>query len=336
MESLLKFNKLKNACLFVLFLTSFGLSTARSAIIFKTLDIEGWQVNLDQELIDKNPDTAAHVQDEIKIRLLEIEHLFPAKRVEELRRVPINILLSTPNGIAYYSTGGGTIKEVPPMTGGVVFGAYSFLRYLHNVHSGLLHELSHAYHHQVLGFQNTDIGNAYNNALALHLYENVKDWAGYTHKKSYALASKAEYFALLTQAYYERSGYFPFTRDQLQNYDPQGYDVVRSLWEDRDGPQPNFNLNTSATDDSCTTLQGIKSQNTLNPAGFSVRNTTDNMLFLFWVNYKGEQKPYGEIPPHSFVSKETFSTHVWEIDKESGECLGIFQIGTLGAHIVIN
>ncbi len=308
---------------------------AQAAPEFKTIDIEGWQVNLEQTILDQHPDWALRIQAILKDRLVEIKQLLPGKRVEELERVPIYILLNTANGLACYASGGGENAD-PSLTGGVIFGAPSFLKKMRHVPSSLLHELTHAYHNQVLGLKDPDILHAYQHAVSSHLYENVRDWAGRRHPKSYALTDAQEYFALLTQAYFERSGYFPFTRDQLKDYDPQGLETARAKWEDRDGPQPSLSIESSVPDVSCSTLRSLKSTRGTERSILNIRNRSDKSLSLLWVNYKGERKQYGEIPSRGFKSRPTYAAKIWEIDDDSGRCLGIFQMGTLGEFVEIN
>jgi hypothetical protein len=34
----------------------------------------------------------------------------------------------------------------------------------------------------------------------------------------------------LSQSYFLRGPHFPFTRDELRQHDPQGFEVVQALW----------------------------------------------------------------------------------------------------------
>ena len=89
-----------------------------------------------------------------------------------------------------------------------------------------IHELSHAYyylHYKRLYKQNI---NAYRNALKNNLYINVKNKHGGNTAKAYALTNEYEYFAELAKIYWLHNYYFPFTREDLRSYDPQGYLMV--------------------------------------------------------------------------------------------------------------
>jgi len=95
--------------------------------------------------------------------------------------------------------------------------------------SSLLHELAHAYHFRVLGEKERRIVDAYQHAMARGLYDAVP-YAGGGRRRAHAAKNPAEYFAELTEAYFGRNDYYPFTRADLLRYDPAGYRVVDELW----------------------------------------------------------------------------------------------------------
>jgi hypothetical protein len=94
----------------------------------------------------------------------------------------------------------------------------------------VLHELAHAYHILVLGESNPEIAAAYRHAVEHRLYESV-DYAGGGKRRAYALVNEKEYFAELSEAYFGRNDYYPFTRADLQRHDPVGYALMERLWE---------------------------------------------------------------------------------------------------------
>ena len=48
--------------------------------------------------------------------------------------------------------------------------------------------------------------------------------------KAYAATNPREYFAETTEAFFGVNDYFPFHRQQLKEYDPAGYEVIRDAW----------------------------------------------------------------------------------------------------------
>jgi len=98
-----------------------------------------------------------------------------------------------------------------------------------NQPSSLLHELAHAYHFRVLGEQHKGILSAYQHAMAAGLYDSVP-YSESDRRQAHAALSAAEYFAELTEAYFGRNDYYPFTRAELVDYDAEGYSIVEQLW----------------------------------------------------------------------------------------------------------
>jgi hypothetical protein len=94
----------------------------------------------------------------------------------------------------------------------------------------VLHELAHAYHHQVLGMWNPDIKQTYEAAKAKGLYRNVSFWNGNIAPVGYAMSNEREYFAGLTEAYFGRKAQNPFDANELKNYDPDGFRLVERAW----------------------------------------------------------------------------------------------------------
>lgn len=95
----------------------------------------------------------------------------------------------------------------------------------------VLHELAHAYHDQVLGSDNADVLEAYQNALKSKKYESV-DYNQGGKQRAYALNDADEYFAELTESYLGVNDYFPFSKSQLKDFDPVGYALMQKTWGD--------------------------------------------------------------------------------------------------------
>lgn len=78
--------------------------------------------------------------------------------------------------------------------------------YLENTKPGgiptiLLHELSHAWHHQKLGYDYQPLKDAYNRAKASGKYQRVKHING-SVEKAYGMNNEQEFFAELTEAFF--------------------------------------------------------------------------------------------------------------------------------------
>lgn len=96
-----------------------------------------------------------------------------------------------------------------------------------------LHELAHAYHDRVLGFDQPEVIAAYEQAKASGKYERVlrRDGKGKEqYDRAYALTDHKEYFAEATEAFFVRNDFFPFKRDELERTDPKMVDLLKRLW----------------------------------------------------------------------------------------------------------
>ena len=71
-------------------------------------------------------------------------------------------------------------------------------------------------------------------AKASKSYDKVERWFGNgrpnTSEKAYAMASPMEYFAETTEAFFSRNDFFPFTRVELKNHDPEMEQLLGKLW----------------------------------------------------------------------------------------------------------
>lgn len=98
----------------------------------------------------------------------------------------------------------------------------------------VLHELTHAYHHQVLGFDHPEIRAAYEKAKGSGLYESVEQRFGdsrpNTVARAYAMQNAKEYFAECTEAYFGSNDFYPFTRADLERHDPTMFGILSKVW----------------------------------------------------------------------------------------------------------
>jgi hypothetical protein len=93
----------------------------------------------------------------------------------------------------------------------------------------VLHELAHAYHDQVLGFEEPRILKAYEaykrngHAEATLLYDG-------TCTRHYALTDHKEFFAEMTETYFGLNDFFPFNRAELITAEPEIFDLMQTIW----------------------------------------------------------------------------------------------------------
>jgi len=95
---------------------------------------------------------------------------------------------------------------------------------------GILHELAHAYHHQVIGFDNKEIIKAYEKFKASGHGENCLHYSGKL-VEHYALTDHKEFFAEMTEAYFGTNDYYPFNHGELKQAEPEIYQLIKKIWK---------------------------------------------------------------------------------------------------------
>jgi hypothetical protein len=310
-----------------------------SPLEFDNESIEGWPVHFEVRLVHNQPAAVGSARDELRARLAELKRLLPDERVRELRRIGIYLRATAESEAGHYTVSTGPNQFGIP-SGSVDLGGVSgFLKSQHEVPSRVLHELAHGYHFQILGDTDKRIGAAYDHAVQTGLYQNVQNWQGRTVEKSYALTDRVEYFALATQAYFERSGFYPFTREQLRSYDPMGYELVREVWERRPGPQPDLSVSAAGRHASCESplmLTGQPgSERGVEAAVLAIRNNTLDTLQIWWHADNGRREKYPDLPAAGLRLQRILSPHVWEIRSAGGSCILVVRAGPLGLHVTV-
>ncbi|HJO99675.1 MAG TPA: hypothetical protein QGF85_07675 [Acidimicrobiales bacterium] len=94
-----------------------------------------------------------------------------------------------------------------------------------------IHELAHAWHCMAYDpcWSGTRIMSAYAAAMSDDLYDSVPYLYG-GNERAYAATDDAEYFAELSEAWFDTNDYFPFNRDEVRAHDPNGAKVVEAAW----------------------------------------------------------------------------------------------------------
>ena len=211
-----------------------------AAATHETRAIEGWTVQVRATLLAEQKAATEKALTLLQAQLAEIVRVVPAAAVGELRKVPLWI---SPEyaGVqprAEYHPDKRWLAangRDPTMAKGVEFtNARVFVEETNRMPCFALHELAHAYHDRVLGFDHAEIKAAYERAKAAGIYENVERWFGNgranTHERAYAMSNEREYFAETTEAFFGRNDFFPFTREELEKHDPPMAALLARLW----------------------------------------------------------------------------------------------------------
>ncbi len=200
--------------------------------------LHGWSIHLHDSLWSANSAKTAHALGILEAQLKRVVDVVPKSALAHLRTVPIWINPPYPDRgpTAEYHPEKGWLERNgrnPAMAKAVEITNFSIfplenrrMPYL------LLHELAHAYHDQVLGFDDPDIRATYNAAKRSGTYDKVQRFNGKSTviDKAYAMTDAKEYFAESTEAFFGKNDFFPFTREELKQHDPAMATLVRDLW----------------------------------------------------------------------------------------------------------
>jgi hypothetical protein len=195
--------------------------------------IEGWKVYVNKDLLaDKS--LADRCLALLQVKLFDVQRVLPAAAVTRLKDVSIWLELDDKKfpGACYHPS-----KEWlehndvnPDKVGGVEIGnARHFLTWSIDQPFMVLHELAHAYHHRVAGYDNPEIKAAYKAARESGKYDKVLRASGST-EKHYAMTNDQEYFAECSEAYFGTNDFYPFVRAELKEFDPRMYEVLKRVW----------------------------------------------------------------------------------------------------------
>jgi hypothetical protein len=202
--------------------------------VYEQQSIHGFTVLLSPQLLAQAR-AAADVRAELTRQFGEVVEVVPPSAVAALRNVRIWVEWSRrPDAGAEFHVSQGWLEKNgynPAKAGGIeISNSLNFVSWSRAEQPCMvLHELAHAYHFLVLGERHPEIAAAYRQAVESRSYQSV-DYYGGGKRRAYALVDEKEYFAELSEAYFCRNDYYPFTRADLQQHDPVGYELLQRLW----------------------------------------------------------------------------------------------------------
>lgn len=200
--------------------------------------IEGWTVRVDDRLLQApNNMLGRRALRFLESKLSDIKVVLPEDKWKKLQTVTIVLDLSHGNlrSMQYH-----------PNAGWLQANGYAtdLAKCVHIPHAAdlptrrnineqpwvILHELAHAYHDQVLGFDEPRIREAYENYKKSGRGEKTLLYNG-NRVKHYALTNQMEFFAEMTEAYFGVNDFFPFNRAELKNSEPEIHELMERVWK---------------------------------------------------------------------------------------------------------
>jgi hypothetical protein len=203
-----------------------------TAADYQSTKIQGWTV-----WVEKSLNSHPRKQQALKListKLATVKKVIPASALPALKKVPIWLSRNTAPGAAYHPSAdwlaaNGRVVEMERSI--ELANIDDFIDWSVAQPMLLLHELSHAWHHQFvsLSYDNPRIKKTYDAAVASGIYESVDYYNG-QKLRAYALNNPMEYFAECSEAYFGKNDFEPFNRAELKAFDPEAWRMVRKLW----------------------------------------------------------------------------------------------------------
>lgn len=214
-----------------------GVDAGSLPVAHVTRDIEGWQVRVDQRLTEGGQaDLGNRAVKLLRNRLEEIVMILPADKVDRLRKVVIQLDASHGDlhtmqyhpSIEWLKENGynedlAKVVHIPEAAG------FTNRNHHHTQPFCVLHELAHAYHDQVLGFDQPEITAAWTAFVSAGKYQQTRFIGGGT-QPHYGLTNQKEFFAEMTEAYFGLNDFYPYQRDDLRQAEPGILQLMKKYW----------------------------------------------------------------------------------------------------------
>lgn len=200
--------------------------------------VPGYSIRIlaEDALIEEAPKVLKKASKKLENTMAEAVHLYPPKIRGEFAQITYFLFVGKEantggrrGGQWYFRKGNSVSRRFDDSI--VIRSASRYVKKSRTsaVATGV-HELAHAYYHYHRGMFARKTRAAYQNAQRTGLYRDIKSKTGYPIAKAYALTNEREYFAELSKTYLYKSSTFPFTRQELEQYDPVGYQLMREIY----------------------------------------------------------------------------------------------------------
>lgn len=202
-----------------------------------TRQLEGWTVRIDDRLLaGPNCDLGTRALKLLEAKLGDITFVVAEDRLEKLKSVPIVLDLTHGRlrAMQYHPSAGwleahGYARDLARCVHICEAADFARSRQVNEQPWVVLHELAHAYHDQVLGFDEPRIREAYEKFKASGRGERVLLYDG-RRVRHYALTNAKEFFAEFTEVYFGLNDFFPFNRAELKTAEPEIYALMADVW----------------------------------------------------------------------------------------------------------
>jgi hypothetical protein len=86
----------------------------------------------------------------------------------------------------------------------------------------------------------------------------------------------------------------------------------------------------------CDSARDLKSRNSGIQVTNTFANSTQGTVSLFWLDYEGQPRPYGEIRPNEELAESTYAGHPWIFLDDKRQCIGVYLSSASNSRVVIH
>lgn len=202
-----------------------------------TCQIEGWTVKVDERLrSEEHAELGDRAVALLGARLADVVTVVPANRVRQLRNVTIWLDLDHGEltSMQYHPSAewleqNGYSRDLAKGVHIPVAARFVDPKHQHVQPWCVLHELAHAYHDQVLGFEERRVKKCWQDYVAAGHGQQVLHVDGRT-TTHYATTNHKEFFAEMTECYFGTNDFYPFVHGELKQSQPATYELLREIW----------------------------------------------------------------------------------------------------------
>jgi len=200
--------------------------------------LEGWTVRVDDRLLKgADAELGAKALRFLEGKLADIKVVVPADRLKKLQGVVLVLDLTHGKleSMQYHPSAGwlkrnGYSEDLAKCVHLPRAADVATKRNIREQPWVILHELAHAYHDQVLGFEEPRVREAFDKYKKSGRGDKALLFDG-RRVKHYALTNQMEFFAEMTEAYFGTNDFFPFNRAELKESESEIFEMLKDVWE---------------------------------------------------------------------------------------------------------
>lgn len=209
--------------------------SSRRPLVHERHEMAWWTIYVECLVYD-TPGLAERIVGYVHEQMELAADLLPHSSIGTLRHTPIwiDVSFNDPENMAIYMEDIQNPGSVDlPYVNGIRVSVDAIEEELeYEVPEGFaIHELAHAWHCMAYDpcWSATRVMSAYAAAMSDDLYDSVAYLYG-DDERAYAATDDAEYFAELSEAWFDSNDYFPFNRADVLAHDPVGAKAIEGSW----------------------------------------------------------------------------------------------------------